>query len=204
MLLREGGGTKQPLSPHPHSQLPLPSSGDAGSPAGSACCSLQRGARVNPKETPVNPKETPVGEAASQPHAAPDLAPSRASSPARSVPAVPGAGAASPCPSAPAAAAEEPPKPLAASTESPAHGRAPPQHIYCAPAAKLASSQAQRQTQLLAEPRGIISCHRRGGTEGLGTRARSPKSCPGCRDVRQLRSIPARWGQGCWSTHTWK
>lgn len=170
MLLRRVHET----TPLPPSPLPLPSSGDAGSPAGSACCSLRRGARVNPKETPLNPKKTPEGEPASHPHAAPHLAPSRASSPARSVPAGPGTGSASPCPSAPAAAAEEPPKPLAASSESPARGRAPPQHIYCAPAAKLASSQAQRHTQLLAGPPGVISCHR-GGDRGLQHACTLPK-----------------------------
>ena len=114
--------------------------------------------------------------------AAPDLGPLRASSAACSVPvpARPGTGTAAP--SAPSAAAEPPPrsptKPFPASNESPAHGRASPQHIIMwfffslpsGPRCELASSQAPQQTRPPAEP----TCHLTSPPRGWQALAHAP------------------------------
>lgn len=168
------------------------------------------------------PLPSPSRHGTPQWDAAPDLGPFRASSAARSVPVptLPGRGAAAP--SALVAAAEppprSPPKLLPASNESPAHGRASPQHIFffffflpwlpSGPRCEPASSQAPQQTRLPAEPGRHLTSLPRGRQalahalappkvhrDGLAT----PKPCPGCKEVWQLCSIPAHWGRGCWS-----
>lgn len=144
-----------PLPPAPHPGLPLPSSGDTGSAASSACCSLRR-------EAWVSPEETPATEAASHPSALPrskvllctwvlsehPLPPA----PSQSVPAVPGTGTAAP--SAPATAAEppprSPPKLSPASNESPAHGWASPQHVIIFIGLVLAAKQSSLRASLFA------------------------------------------------------
>lgn len=214
----EGRVQNPPHSPHPHAGLSLPSSGDTGSPASSACCCLWR-------ETRVTPKETLAAEAVSHPLCPPPApqhpamgcystgccsrAGSSLSIPAArsaSVPAVPGTGA---------AAAAEParrsrPEPFPASSESPAHGPASPQHISALFPFALAAEHSSLRTGLCpgttdpAAGRAQAPSHttitgtahdlapQKVHQDGLTT----PKLSSGCKEVWQLCSIPAHWDDG--------
>lgn len=216
-----------PLSLHPHPGLPLPSSGDVGSPASSACCSLWR-------EVRVNPKETLAAEAASHLLCPPPAA----TAPLNGMllqtwvlsehPLQP-----APSPSPLSLAGVQQPPPLSWPPQSrhrgarrscfqPAMSHQPTAVLLLStfffffflpwlpsgPRCEPASSQAPQQTRLPAEPgRHLTSLPR--GRQALAHALAppkvhrdglaTPKPCPGCKEVWQLCSIPAHWGRGCWS-----
>lgn len=215
-----------PLSPHPHPELPLPSSGDGGSSASSPCCSLQR-------EAWVNPKETLAAEAASHPLCPPPAA----TAPLHGMLLWTWVLSEHPLQPAPSlsplslARVQQPP-PLPQPPQSRHRGarrsRFQPAMSHQPTAVLLFSTLffsfffalTAKRTLLRAglfpgtttnpaagrarAPSHVIAT----GTTGLSTRSypppkvhrdalATPKPCPGCKVVRQLCSIPARWGRGC-------
>lgn len=112
-----------PFSPRPPPELPLPSSGDVRSPDSSACCSLWRESRLNPKETQAAPAASHPPRSprlprwgCSRPGSFPSILPRQL----RPCPALPAPGEPPPLLLQPQSPTEDPPKPFPASNESPA------------------------------------------------------------------------------------